>query len=427
MQDLDPLVASALEQLEPPVAAMAREAFDKVTRRAGPESLTQFGLQVILWGSLPLCRPASECERMADALGRLLELCGFERYAAICRSSETKAVYAAYRRSLRRGVDRAARAEDRSGIKPPDTDVLRWSDVRGEVEAYAFRTVAGALELAIGAGELAPRRGPWREQQAAVTERVLLEPRAESGGRSLLEDVLRERIALWAADSGAERQRILDPVADQLVHPTGSPDGFPAPAWLLSRAETGIGVDAEDDPPPDLVRDAVRELGWPEDRAGERVGALLALLLDIGALRRTRRTVRTTARGRALRADPTALWGRVVEHLWGPDAFPNAVAELAFVLLLEDGPADEEELVRRTHPAIQAGWRDDATGRPTAAQEVRLALIRLAFFAEPLGVLEPCGGLPGSGRWPNRRLALTTTGRAAALQALHLRATAPRR
>lgn len=421
MQDLDPLVASALEQLEPPVAATAREALDKVTGGGGLEAVTQFRLQAILWVSLPLCRPPVECQRMADALGRMLELCGLERYAEICRSSETKAVYAAYRRGLPRGLERAERAEERSGIAPPDTSVLRWSDVRGEVEARAFCSVAGSLELAIQAGEFTPGREAWRERRAAITERRLLEPQA---GSSLLEEVLRERIDWWTSHSGAERERILRPVADRLLHPPDGPDGFPTATWLIDRAGSGIRVDAGEDLDPDVVDDAVRELGWAEDRAGELAGALLAVLLDIGALRRTRRMVRSTADGSALRAHGGALWRRLVEHLWAGDGFPDAVAELAFVLLLEDGPADEAELVRRIHPPIREAWRHP-TGRPTPEREVRLALIRLAFLAEPLGVLEPCGGLPGGGRWPNRRFALTATGRATALQALHLRATAP--
>ena len=99
---------------------------------------------------------------LALALGRVLDLVGLPRYAAICRSPETDAVLAAYERDDREGFAAFRRAEERSGVHPPDLPELTWGPVMGLREAGAFWSTAAALELAIAGGELRPGSRGWR-------------------------------------------------------------------------------------------------------------------------------------------------------------------------------------------------------------------------------------------------------------------------
>jgi hypothetical protein len=94
----------------------------------GLETITQYGLQRFLWYELPR-KWMTDLEgrrHLAMALGRVLDLVGLPRYAGICRSPETDAVLAAYERDDREGFAAFRRAEERSGVHPPDLPELTW-------------------------------------------------------------------------------------------------------------------------------------------------------------------------------------------------------------------------------------------------------------------------------------------------------------
>lgn len=97
-------------------------------------------LQRFLWYELPR-KWMTDLEgkrHLAMALGRVLDLVGLPRYAAICRSPETDTVLTAYERHDREGFAAFRRAEERAGLHPPDLPELTGGPVMGMQEDGAF-------------------------------------------------------------------------------------------------------------------------------------------------------------------------------------------------------------------------------------------------------------------------------------------------
>ena len=100
------------------MAGDAETALGSLTWDQGLPAITQHGLRTFLWHELPR-KWLTELEgklHIAASLGRLLELVGLPRYAAICRQSQTAAVPQAYERSDQEGFRVFRRAQDRSGV-----------------------------------------------------------------------------------------------------------------------------------------------------------------------------------------------------------------------------------------------------------------------------------------------------------------------
>jgi hypothetical protein len=123
-QGSETAVAAALGRLraaDEHVAGDAEAALGSLTWDQGLQAITQHGLQTFLWHELPR-KWLTDLEgklHIAASLGRLLELVGLRRYAAICRGPETTAVLQAYERSSREGFRGFRRAQERSGVEPP--------------------------------------------------------------------------------------------------------------------------------------------------------------------------------------------------------------------------------------------------------------------------------------------------------------------
>ena len=87
------------------MAGDAEVALGSLTWDQGLQAITQHGLQTFLWHELPRkwLTDLKGKLHIAASLGRLLELVGLPRYAAISRGPETTAVLQAYERSSREG------------------------------------------------------------------------------------------------------------------------------------------------------------------------------------------------------------------------------------------------------------------------------------------------------------------------------------
>jgi hypothetical protein len=159
----DTIVAGALERLraeDEHLGGDAEAALNSLTWDEGLETITRYGLQRFLWYELPR-KWMTDLEgrrHLAMALGRVLDLVGLPRYAAICRSPETDAVLAAYERDDREGFAAFRRAEERSGVHPPDLPELTWGPAMGMQEAVVV------LLPARGQG---PGAGPHQRPHAA--------------------------------------------------------------------------------------------------------------------------------------------------------------------------------------------------------------------------------------------------------------------
>jgi hypothetical protein len=434
----DTIVAGALERLraeDERLGGDAEAALNSLTWDEGLETITQYGLQAFLWYELPR-KWMTDLEgkrHLAMALGRVLDLVGLPRYAAICRSPETDAVLAAYERDDREGFAAFRRAEERSGVHPPELPEFTWGPVMGMREAGAFWSTAAALELAITGGQLRPGSRGWRVAQQAIARRHLTAARVELDGRTWLEVVLDERVEEWARSRGQARRALVEPLLARLRGgpvevPAGAAEAVAPLRWLLARAGEGIALTQKGNLARVVVIEAVERFGWqplPNPPRGEddvfELWVLRDLARDLGAVRRGGRRLVATRAGRALAGDAEALWRAVAGRLGGGDDFGAIVTELVLALLLDGGEVLQAELVERVHAAVVGeGWHDRATGRPPDPEAVRRQL------ADPLRLLGVLGLSREGGDWRARTVALTGVGRATALEALRVRASGPR-
>jgi hypothetical protein len=433
----DTIVAQALARLraeDERLGGDAEAALNSLTWDEGLETITQHGLQRFLWYELPR-KWMTDLEgnrHLATALGRVLDLVGLPRYAAICRSPETDAVLAAYERDDREGFAAFRRAEERSGLHPPDLPELTWGPVMGVREAGAFWSTAAALELAI-AGELRPGGRGWRAAQQGIARRHLAAARSELEGGTWLEAILGERVEEWARSRGQARQALVEPLIARLrgvpvAVPAGAAEAVAPLRWLLARAGEGIALTKKGNLARVVVIEAVERFGWqplPNPPRGEddvfELWVLRDLARDLGAVRRSGRRLVATRAGRALAGDAEALWRALAQRLGGGGDFGAIVTELVLALLLGAGEVLEAVLVERVHAAVAGeGWHDRVTGKPPDPQDVRRQL------ADPLRLLAVLGLSREGGDWRARTVALTGVGHATALEALRARATGPR-
>jgi hypothetical protein len=434
----DTIIAGALARLraeDERLGSDAEAALNSLTWDEGLETITQYGLQRFLWYELPRkwMTDLDGKRHLAMSLGRVLDLVGLPRYAAICRSLETDAVLAAYERDDREGFAAFRRAEERSGLHPPDLPELTWGPVMGMQEAGAFWSVAAALELAVAGGELRPGSRGWRAAQQAIARRDLTAARPKLNGRTWLEVVLGERVEEWARSRSQARRALVEPLSARLRGgpvevPAGAAEAVAPLRWLLVRAGEGIALTQKGNLARVVVIEAVERFGWqplPNPPRGEddvfELWVLRDLARDLGAVRRSGRRLAATRTGRALAGDAEALWRAVAGRLGGGDDFGAIVAELVLALLLGASEVLQAELVERVHAAVVGeGWHDRVTVRPPDSEAVNRQL------AEPLRLLGVLGLSREGGDWRARRVALTGVGRATALEALRARATGPR-
>jgi len=434
----DTIVAGALARLraeDERLGGDAEAALNSLTWDEGLETITQYGLQAFLWYELPR-KWMTDLEgrrHLAMALGRLLDLVGLPRYAAICRSPETDTVLEAHERGGREGFAAFRRAEERSGVHPPELPEFTWGPVMGMREASAFWSTAAALELAITGGQLRPGSRGWRAAQQAIARRHLAAARPELDGRTWLEVVLDERVEEWARSRGQARRALVEPLLARL---RGGPVEVPAGAaevvaplrWLLARAGEGVALTQKGNLARPVVLEAVERFGWqplPNPPRGEddvfELWVLRDLARDLGAVRRSGRRLVATRAGHALAGDAEALWRAVAGRLGSGDDFSAIVTELTLALLLDTGEILEAELVECVRAAVVGeGWHDRATGESPDPQDVQRQL------ADPLRLLGVLGLSREGGDWRARTVALTGVGRATALEALRVRASGPR-
>jgi hypothetical protein len=425
-------VDQALAQLardDPAAAEDAGALYDALTWGEGAETITQHGLQGLLWYELPrkFVGGPSKLE-MALALGHLLGRAGMPRYAAICGSQETADVLAAWERGDRDGFAALERAMDRSGVEPPDLPDFEWGDVMDELEASTRELVSERLELAIAAGELRPGAPGWRARQREIAGQLLIAPRADLHDQSPLAAIRAQRAQTWARRRSGAPRELLEPRLSELFD---GPDiaavrPLPALAWLLARSLEGLPLTAAGFLRPALVREAVERFGLEsygdKPRRETDVPALAELhdlIIEMRAVRKRKRELHLTRPARALVGDPAALWQAAAGGLTVGGGFAAAASELTLALLLDDRSPDDSQ-ARLATILEEEGWREQETGLPPSRETVT------AYYFAVVRRLRALGGVSGE-RWFERPIELSPLGRALALEALRQRATAPLR
>jgi hypothetical protein len=367
---------AALGRAGPDLAEDARAAWESLTGGDGPEAVTQWRLQRFCWDELnrTWIVDAPHRWRVAQALAALLDALGMQRYADIARGETTRQILLTGDQAPDRGRTVVRRAMQRSGIEPPDTELLTWGAVLGQREAEAQETVADRLELSVAAGELMPGTRGWRDQQAEVTIDVLMSRRPELRGDALYDGILDERLDHWIrGPRSTTRGGLLAPLEQRLREPVDPGMAAPARAllrpldWLLTEIADGLALTAAGYLPPRTVARALDELGWREELIGpanREVDAYPVLVLRetaqrLGLCRRRGQRLVLSPGGRAALADGRTLWQAVV------------------LAVLEPGDVVGEEDVRVLVQAVvtESGWR--VAGRRAPSESDTSAL----FFA----------------------------------------------
>jgi hypothetical protein len=367
---------AALGRVEPDLAEDARAAWEALTGGSGPSAVTQWRLQRFCWHSLagPWPEDGHGRWRVAQALAALLDALGMPRYAGIARSDTTRQVLLAGEATPARGRTLARRAAQRSGIDPPDTELLTWGALSGPAENQARELVADRLELAVAVGDLQPGGRGWRDHQAELTVGVLTTPHPQLRGATPYELILTERLHDWVRAPGSTTRRgLLAPLQGRLREPIDPGMAAPARAllrpldWLLTEIGEGLPLTNAGYLPPRTVARALDELGWRDELIGpasREVDAYPVLVLRetatrLGLVRRRGARLVATPSGRSALADGRALWAEVAAGLVGPE--PSALADTWEIVLavLEPGDPVPEEDVRSLVQSVitESGWR----------------------------------------------------------------------
>ncbi|GII65390.1 hypothetical protein Skr01_54750 [Sphaerisporangium krabiense] len=441
-----PDVAALLTELErsdPELADDARVAVEWLTGGDPLETLTQLSVCEFLWYTLPL-EVTGDRGAIARALGRLLDLGGMDRYAALCVSPTTAQILRAYaREGDDAGTAAYQRALNATGVLPPDIAELRWSSLMGPEELGAHLACSAALELAIVCGRLDPSSGTGKADAEALTRRWLTEPRAELGGDNWLNRVHGERLNRWVLGRGAARRELAQPFEVRLHAPIPAPDGphLQALRWLLEAARRpgGVPLTPGDGVARPLATEAAERFGWEPAGAEDGLSALGTLLRiaehEMRAVRRDGGSLVITSAGRWLLTDPAAMWQAATAALLTPVSGQRdmevSVREVGLMLLSEGTALPCGELAERVAEVVVGeGWRTatpDEVARPLVELRRRLEAFHLCVTAPArrsaahvAASPEPaeCAGQPPA--------ALTPAGRAAALTALRAQALRPR-
>lgn len=346
-----------LARVQPHLVDDARAAWMSLVDADSPEGLTQWRLQNYLWHTLvrDSSLDAARRWRIAVALGALLDGLGLERYGAIAYGTATREIVTCPDLARASGRALVRRALDRSGIEPPDTELLTWAPIAGAAEALARESVADRLELSVAVGDLVPGRRGWRDLQADITIAVLTTPSTRDG-LIPYESILDERMDEWIrGPHSPTRNALLAPLAMLLREPVAP--GLPAPArvllrpldWLLRQVDDGAVLAVE--------------------TRGCSTAICTSTATRLGLLRRRGAGVTLTPSGRQALSDGRALWLAVASGIIGDDHSAFAVCAEVVLAVLEPGHWVPEGDARRMVQSVvtESGWRLAARREPAAS------------------------------------------------------------
>lgn len=438
-------VRTALTRLEDEDRQAAEEAHAAWAWLAGdspPDTPLQHQLQDFLWYALPR---KWDCDldgqlAAAEALARLCELVGARRYAQLCRSSTTREILAAYARDEREGFDAYRRALDRSGIDPPDVAELAWGGMMSVDEALAREHVAARLEEALVDGRFSPGRSGWRTAQREAASEALAEPLPDHpGDQTWLQTVVTARIEAWLEryQVAPQRWRLVAGIESALLHPVAMPADagqVVAPLrWLLERAAgDGLALTDRGNLARAVVSEASDRFGWEPLGSGTkalREQDIIELtvwdeqLRAAGLVRRRGRRLVATPAGREATAGDDPAWRALARVLVDRDGWDGFVRETVLLMLLQagdDGLPRQRMLADVADLAAESGWRTQPTGQPPGEDAVSREAGPFTYHLRLMGLADQ-----EVHRGADAVRRLLPVGRATAIEAIRVRATAP--
>ena len=326
----------------------ARAAVEWLSRgeEDAPSVFTRHRLQAFLWYELPHKWLVSTDEHfaVAEALAAFFHEVGPEAtgYAALCRDPQTAKI-------LRVGGEGFVEAIETSGLEPPDTPVLEWSDLMTIEEALERDAVAEMLEQAVDEGRLVPGSPRWKKRQAELVEAYLTTPhRAEGTPLSRILTARRQAWLEWFTDRPARAFiEAVTPQTDAAPTIAEAEAAIEPLLWLLGRLADGVKLTQTGALPRVLVREVVGR--YPDWWDGELFGhpqreadvypleVLHTIAAELRLARPRRGILQLAPRGRALRADPPALLSTVASAIAANGG--STELDLALAMLLT-GKAD---------------------------------------------------------------------------------------
>jgi hypothetical protein len=342
-------------------------------------SLSQVDLQHFLWHKLPANWLTEDAEHheIAWSLGDFFEAAGMDRYAALCRDQRTHEILAAWHRDPDEGATRCEQAQLESGVLPPDTELLAFGELMGELEAAAHHGASVCLEEGIATGALNPALRGFRTAAQRRVERYLRTASAEFGGRTPLESVWKERADSWRDSFRGVPAAFWDRSHGAILSTPAVPSGVElavAPALaLLQGVGEGVTLTEAGYLPPKLALALDERFGWSQDYAlgrprGEADIPQLRFLDDHLRAQRllTRRGKRlsVSAAGQRALTDPARLWAAAVAPgpRWRPGFEQDALAVLAACLLSGERLTADLLHEEMTH-VLRGKWRPAGGGR----------------------------------------------------------------
>ncbi|MDX6236273.1 MAG: hypothetical protein QOG10_1088, partial [Kribbellaceae bacterium] len=369
-------------------------------------------------------------------LGDTFRNAGLDRYAAICRALETHLIIGAYVESDEKGFAAYEKAMQESGIEPPKTELLAWSEYMGPAELAIWDRLSSTLERAIAAGDLDPGARGWKKTAERVSEQFLSS--AGPDGRVPVEVVETERLKRWALDCGPDRQRLrrsLLPLLSEVAVPVSVPVAGLAESLAPARALLeGVGDGATLTKADYLPRALAVELNdrfrW-YDLPGYNVTSesdVLALQLLHGLLRRSRlltkrgRRLTVSAEGRRCLADDQRLFRLLAVQVLSGTHVDLDIARLkAGGLLVAGEGRTTNQLAAAILPAVEEAWHSRG-GQPIGLERVKSGGLEWRLNATTLGWLNDSRDYYSG--YPQE---LTALGRVASAIALRAFAAAPRK
>jgi len=423
----------AMKEEDPVLADRAKWAYNALTWGEGVQAISQHGLQTWLWSELPgmWARDAHDHYSLATALGELFARLGRDRKAALCASSLTEKILAAYANNPKKGAAQCRRAMRASGVEPPDLEDFVWGRSMGPVESEAFFSTATALEQAIVSGTLRPGAPAWRARQGRLVFCHLRAGRPALNGGNWLHEMLRERRAVWGHSRGYTRPRLIERVEncipfDAVSLPDNAADSLCLLRWFAARSADGLDIAADGALVPSLLSSLSREaaascatsLGLPATEKAflSPLLAIAELSLGLRLVRRRHGQLVAVKGALPLLADTAQLWRAVTRFFARGTDLNAAVRELVFALLLL---GNTQSLSQNMVTVLrEEGWGSEEHTEGFDLPAVGRSVTGLLHMMTSLGMIQPAPrGLDDT--------CLTEMGWATVLETLRCRSSAP--
>lgn len=341
-------------------------AFDE-----GIDNIHQARVQQFLWWELPRKLPQQDWSNFLEACGELFDELNMSYLANIARSEQTATILAEWEKGPKTGTAAFKKAQNLSGVKAVDTEVLEWGSIMGITEARAMDTVEQALDKAIQSGELLPGSPRWRSTAYKITEHILTQPLSAFTDKNLAQMVIEERINNWInLTQHPLLKQLRTSVADKLLEPVELPSNFEsaiAPAhWLLEKLNNPEGIELTQSNylPRTIVVESVEHFDWwpwPKPPRSEADVFKLQTVRDclnrLRLIRRKGRRLYLTTKGSKLLADKSALWRAISQESEDGTEFIQMMTELVGLSMIDRQQIEPDEIATQIAPiVVDQGW-----------------------------------------------------------------------